>query len=283
MAGKERARQVQDTSKDRTSWWTPAKAEQIKQGAITGTTWLLLSVVSVFLLSVLFMRERSYENVLNEALAAAEGRNVTVGQVQQGGLGASTLLDVITAVVSNPQAPNSNSTSAVHLIAELAKLRQDYIAVQEQLAQAEVDRNLHRNRANMMEVEKSAYQQNLSIANLRQSSDTEKIEKYKRSLVEKRLQRDAFMHKLKELGVDVPRAKSLIREQVSKGVGVGNSPKAGKVLSGKYKGAKQGGLHSILPPERKSPNFIRKFRKRKEAPNQKMGGTTIKSLKTTVG
>mmetsp|Transcript_15136 Transcript_15136/g.20888 ORF Transcript_15136/g.20888 Transcript_15136/m.20888 type:complete len:362 (-) Transcript_15136:192-1277(-) len=110
------------------------------------------------------------------------------------------------------------------LFQEMEKMRQEFHTMQQQLSSAEAEKLRHAELMQQIEAEKSVYMKNLTRANESRNATKIALAKYKIKAEEKRLQRDAFHHKLKEMGVDIQSAGKLIKEQVSQGTGVGAPP-----------------------------------------------------------
>jgi len=184
---------------------------------------LVASVVCFMLLLLVFVREQSYETALKSALARTEAvlLNATMGM---GGVDTSGL-DMRGDHVDVGQALNTPSSNleadigeAGDVINELAKLRDELRAVQQQLMQTESEKNRNEAMVQQVQTENQYYLKNLTEA---RKSTKQKIEEYKGRLAEKKLESAAYLHKLKEVGITQSAGK-LMREQgkqESKGLG----------------------------------------------------------------
>mmetsp|Transcript_18787 Transcript_18787/g.41109 ORF Transcript_18787/g.41109 Transcript_18787/m.41109 type:complete len:305 (-) Transcript_18787:284-1198(-) len=172
----------------------------------SGGVWLLACLLGFCLLTLLMAREQSYERALKAALAG----NVTV----DGEAGVNSH-EATTVMANLNQVNNEKSTLEV-------ALRE----VQQQLNTSQQENAKQAEFLEVMEREKDGLLKNMTMLQdaSRDKDSSEKalsmMNKYKAKLDEKRLQRDAYLHKLQEMGVTISAGK-LIKDQRSRGVGVG--------------------------------------------------------------
>eukprot|EP00959_Pyramimonas_sp_CCMP1952_P178424 3729553-Pyramimonas_sp.AAC.1 len=160
----------------------------------SGGVWLLACVLGFCLLMMLMAREMSYEKALIASLA---GNNFTGGsRVVERVAGVNNSHEASTQVTSNLDQVNSEKSNLEVMLRD----------VQQQLNNSKQQNAKQAEFVEMMEREKNGLLKNMTML---QGASKDKdarekaltlMNKYKAKLDEKRLQRDAYLHKLEELG-----------------------------------------------------------------------------------
>mmetsp|Transcript_24646 Transcript_24646/g.41179 ORF Transcript_24646/g.41179 Transcript_24646/m.41179 type:complete len:306 (-) Transcript_24646:158-1075(-) len=177
----------------------------------SGGIWLVACLLAFALLTLLMAREQSYEIALKVAMA---GSNFT------------EIAARVALVEPSMEGSDINGTRNVNLEEEMLDVKRKYIDLERQLSASEAEKLKQAEYMEVMEKEKDEYLKNMTALQ-RNSHDLaasakaiQMMSKYKQKVEEKRLQRDAYLHKLQEMGITTSSGK-LIKEQRERGVGVG--------------------------------------------------------------